>query len=606
MASNVAGIEFTGRSDGQAGMVASRAGTQRVTGGGLDGHRDLLLIPADQRAGVEDRPPARCVARARPEAPRGCSTLGQICIIAMNRPGAISSSRFGGPSPGVGCEAAHTRVGSARDAFVSVPGYSVPNVGLRQLIPAGLADIPPGPELARVLAGIEPSRLSGHDCVEVLKAHYRQVNHERARLMAALVEVGLCRGDPDAPLARMPVPDEFSADEIRAALVLTRRAADAHLNLAYDLVTRLPAVHAAMDSGVLDEPRARVFSWTVELSDAQAQLLCAQLLPQAPELTTGQLIEHIKKFAIALDPDWARRRYERAIADRKVVGYRNPDGSANLSGLNLPVDRVAAACAYIDALAKAAKRAGDARPIDHIRADLFLGMTDGTYTGLDDTEIITRLLATAPHNATAPHDQPAHPAASVGKGGLELRVRLSTLLGLDEYPAELAGWGWVHAGLARTLTGTLGSAQWRFAVTDEHGYLLHCGITTVRPPGTPIRRASCAGVVELQIPATTLRDLARCPTAFGAWAGVVTTDLARRIDGSAQCGGNSAGTDGHNRTGNRRRAPGAALCRYLEARDRCCVMPGCRTPASGTDKDHTRDHGRGGPQGPGIVDLPFM
>jgi hypothetical protein len=44
-----------------------------------------------------------------------------------------------------------------------------------------------------------------------------------------------------------------------------------------------------------------------------------------------------------------------------VVGQRNPDGSANLAGYNLPVDRVAAACGHIDALAKAAKRVGDSR-----------------------------------------------------------------------------------------------------------------------------------------------------------------------------------------------------------------------------------------------------
>jgi hypothetical protein len=70
----------------------------------------------------------------------------------------------------------------------------------------------------------------------------------------------------------------------------------------------------------------------------------------------------VKKLAIALDPEWVRRRYEQAIADHKVVGYRNPNGSANLSGLNLPVDRVAAAGGRIDALAKAAQHAGGCPP----------------------------------------------------------------------------------------------------------------------------------------------------------------------------------------------------------------------------------------------------
>ncbi|MBV9142507.1 MAG: DUF222 domain-containing protein [Pseudonocardiales bacterium] len=369
-----------------------------------------------------------------------------------------------------------------------------------QVIPAALADIPPGPRLAHVLSEIDLARLSGFDCVEVLKAQYRQVNHERARLLAAMVEVGLCGvgPDPDEELRRMRIPDEFSADEVRAALVLTRRAANAQFWLAHDLLTRLPAVHAAMDAGVLDEPRARVLSeWTTELHPETARAVCAELLPRAPELTTGQLIEQIKKLAIALDPDWARRRYEQALAERKVVGHRNPDGSANLSGCNLPVDRVAAACGRIDALAKAAKHAGDPRPIDHIRADLFLGMTDGTYAGLDDKAILNHLRTTHGNegepddtgtdgdDGQGPKDDtgPDGGGAAVGdcctpddlaqRGpadtGMELRVRLSTLLGCDEYPAELAGWGPVHAELARDLATSLGGAQWRFAITDEHG-----------------------------------------------------------------------------------------------------------------------------------------
>ncbi|MGH8968018.1 MAG: DUF222 domain-containing protein, partial [Actinomycetes bacterium] len=188
-------------------------------------------------------------------------------------------------------------------------------MSVRQLIPEGLAEIPPGPELARVLAGLELSRLSGFDCVEFLKAQYRQANHERARVMAAMAQVGVCGPVPDDDLTRMVMPDEFSADEVRAALVLTRRAAHAQFWLAYDLVTRLPQVHAAMDPGMLDEPRARVFSeWTIELSPEQAGAVCDALLPRAPKLTTGQLIEQIKKLAIAVDPDWVRRRYEQAVA----------------------------------------------------------------------------------------------------------------------------------------------------------------------------------------------------------------------------------------------------------------------------------------------------
>ncbi|MGH3806329.1 MAG: HNH endonuclease signature motif containing protein, partial [Pseudonocardiaceae bacterium] len=391
-----------------------------------------------------------------------------------------------------------------------------------------------------------------------------------------------------------------------------------------------------------------------------------RIAARAPRLTTGQLIEQIKKWAIAVDPDWARRRYEQAVANRKVVGYRNADGSANLSGYNLPVDRVAAAGGHIDALAKAAKRAGDCRVLDHIRADLFLGMTDGTYAGLNDAEII-ELLTTGPvldadrsnsgdgdgddaaddgdgepdvkglddggTDDSGPGaageardgggdepvgDEPAdvRPAGNGPQGsgadgeeagecrspaslappirrapltvgtGLELRVRLSTLLGRDQYPAELAGWGPLHAELARDLAVTLGGAQWRFAVTDKDGQLISCGVTRARPVTIPTRSVACRAIVELQVPATALRALVLDPTTPADWANVVTDLFCQPDHDTAGHSGYCADAD--------RRAPGAALRRYLEIRDRYCIMIGCRAPAHGTDIDHTLDHAKTG------------
>jgi Domain of unknown function (DUF222) len=152
--------------------------------------------------------------------------------------------------------------------------------------------------------------LGGLDCVTVLRAQHRQVAHEQARFMAAMVEVAVCGVGPDDELLRMDAPDEFSADEIRGALVWTRSAASNQLSLAWDLRCRLPGVFIALERGVIDVPKAKVFSeWTCGLTDEQARQVCDALLPVAPELTTGQLTEQIKKLAIAIDPDWARRRY---------------------------------------------------------------------------------------------------------------------------------------------------------------------------------------------------------------------------------------------------------------------------------------------------------
>ncbi|MGH3786913.1 MAG: hypothetical protein ACRDRG_10275 [Pseudonocardiaceae bacterium] len=77
-------------------------------------------------------------------------------------------------------------------------------------------------------------------------------------------------------------------------------------------MTRLPQAHAAMDAGVLDEPRARVFSeWTTELSVEQARAVCATLLPRAPKLTTVQLIEQIKRTGSAVSRNSDNKRCQR-------------------------------------------------------------------------------------------------------------------------------------------------------------------------------------------------------------------------------------------------------------------------------------------------------
>jgi hypothetical protein len=69
---------------------------------------------------------------------------------------------------------------------------------------------------------------------------------------------------------------------------------------------------------------------------------------------------------------------------------------------------------------------------------------------------------------------PAETAASLPVSyGVEVRVSLSTLLELDEHPAELPGWGPIPAAAARNLVAVQHNAEWRIAIVDAQGYLLH-------------------------------------------------------------------------------------------------------------------------------------
>jgi hypothetical protein len=78
---------------------------------------------------------------------------------------------------------------------------------------------------------------------------------------------------------------------------------------------------------LLDEARARVFQlWTDPLSQEHTRAVVEKLLPEAMQLTTAQLRKRIAEMAIALDPAWVKRRYERAVRRRRVVGYSTAEG----------------------------------------------------------------------------------------------------------------------------------------------------------------------------------------------------------------------------------------------------------------------------------------
>ncbi|MGA9310128.1 MAG: DUF222 domain-containing protein [Pseudonocardiaceae bacterium] len=491
---------------------------------------------------------------------------------------------------------------------------------VRQLIPEGLAEMAPGPELGTLLAGIDIHAVTGADAVEVLQARARQLSHEQARLLATMVEVGLCDPDTGAgEVGRLMESPPYAADEIRAALAWTRRAADREHDFAETLVLRLPAVFTALDTGRICRSKAWVFAdLCAGLTPEQTAVVCARLLPRATRLTTGELAARIKKLVIALDPEWAARRYATAVRERNVIGYLNDDGTATVTGSALPVEQAAAACAHVEDLARAVKRAGHPGRIGPLRADIYLGLLDGRWQHRTRDQIITDLLSRAGSDTDhdADPDDPAeqdHPggggatstddertagspaaAQPTRRVGVELRVALSTLLGRDRHPGEVAGWGPVNAEVARTMVVAQRAAEWRFAVTDPAGQLLLAGVTRRRPhritlEGTAGDLPPCrGGIVELQLPAALLTELSADPGVCGEWAAVVadlTAHYTRYLRGG---GGSPAAQDPT------ARFAGAALRRHVQIRDRSCVYPGCRASARSADLDHTVDHGHGG------------
>ena len=489
----------------------------------------------------------------------------------------------------------------------------------------GLAAVPPGPELSAALHALDLAQVPGNQVVDVLRAQARQCAHEQARLWATLVEVGLAGpvDDPtscDGPTARVGTVAESAAGEIAAALTWTHRTADWELGLAEVVVRGLPDVFAALSAGLIDRGKAVVFAQHLDpahgLTPAQTQAVLARLLPVAPRLTTSQLRGRLWRALLAIDPGWARRRYTRAVRARAVTAVLADDGTVTVTGSGLPADEAAVACARVDRLAESARRAGHPGRVGQIAADVFLGLLDGRFHGRSEDQIIAALLRESRPDDTRTDDpatdkpgsnkpgsngtqldeaQPdeAQPdeagSAEPARVGIEVRIGLTTLLGLDERPGEIPGLGPILAPVARAVVNRqLRGAEWRFAVTDDEGHLLLAGVTRHRPSGFFAVAQSVGrcrgGIVELQVSTAQLDRLAEGPTP--EWAGVVTDIVARYAGRHAVL----AGLDERPHD----RFPAAALARHIQVRDRTCSHPGCRRPARRCDLDHTRDHARGG------------
>jgi hypothetical protein len=170
--------------------------------------------------------------------------------------------------------------------------------------------------------------------------------------------------------------------------------------------------------------------------------------------------------------------------------------------------------------------------------------------------------------------------------GIEIRVGLATLAGLDDRPGEIPGLGPVGARLARsTVAAHQRGAAWRFAILDADGHLLLAGPLRRRPRGSSPSAPVRGGDVELHLTVDELRRYGVDPL-LGEWAGVLAEIADAWADRDVL----------HRRLAANPRARFARgpLADHVRIRDRNCCGPGCTRSARRSDLDHTRDHARGG------------
>ncbi len=246
------------------------------------------------------------------------------------------------------------------------------------------------------------SDVSDDELIGLICAWDRVQAHGSARKHAMAAELIRRRPAPGCVLegeARMPAGwEEFTADELAAALAQSRWAADAVLGLAHDLEVKLPGTRAAFWSGVLPEDKVKIIAAATQLLDAEeARAAEALVLDRAGRLTPGALRAAIARAVMQVAPDKARKRREAAANDARVERWAEDSGNAALVGRELPPAEVLAADERVSWWAKQLRQAGLDGSMDELRAraylDLLLGMDSrparqaGDGSATDDTRL---------------------------------------------------------------------------------------------------------------------------------------------------------------------------------------------------------------------------
>ena len=165
----------------------------------------------------------------------------------------------------------------------------------------------------------------------------------------------------------------FASYELSLALTLTGRSADAYLDFAVELATKLPETMAALEAGQIDIIRARIIAEATHvLSTGHTAAVEERIFPRAGQQTSGQLRAALARAVLAADPGAARARREEAQRDARVLRWREDAGTAALCGRDLPSADVLAADQRISARARDLRSAGVTGTLDELRARAYL------------------------------------------------------------------------------------------------------------------------------------------------------------------------------------------------------------------------------------------
>ena len=320
---------------------------------------------------------------------------------------------------------------------------------------AGLAVATPQALPVEALDELVPSVLSADGRIDALVAVERHIGMLQARSAELLAAIEA--GDSTA--------DGWARESVAAALRVPPASMKTRMSVASDLARRLPATLELLRAGEISQRHAfDLADATRSLPAGSVAVVEARVLERAPEQTAAQFRASVKRAVLRVsNPAVEAAAHLAAVAERRVILTPVADGMAELWAL-LPAPDAAQVVAALNARAQETIHAigGDDRTADQRRADALVELADA---------------ALADPALTRSHGQ---------RPAIQVTIAASTLMGVDDQPAELDGYGPITAVVARRIA-TDPTATSRRILTDDHGHVLHASSKTYRPTADMIR-----------------------------------------------------------------------------------------------------------------------
>lgn len=347
---------------------------------------------------------------------------------------------------------------------------------------AHLGSLLPGPGLVGLLAGLELADETDSVLVEVVTAWERVMAWAAARQAGAAGELAARRA--------WSAEREHLGDELAAAMGHSANVGQTLVGRG-EALADLPEVRDALAAGRLCVRKSDVLAFTGAFPTVEdRRAATARVLVDAPRLGLRSLRRLMLAEAAAVCTQAAEANRRAAAEGRHVRLEPVENGMAYLTAYLTAAD-AAAVWAAVDQAGTAIHRTpGESRTLGQARADALVALATGRLVPDarhdDDT-------TTAPETASG-----TTPGTGTGTGtGTKLRVvevrpqvrvtvSAATLLGLDDAPGDLTGYGPITAQVARTLAQ---DGTWQRLVTDPVTGVLVDWSTTTYTPGKVLRRA---------------------------------------------------------------------------------------------------------------------